>query len=80
MHNLALRQLPAMMLAAEKSPHHLRTDRSAVIRHLRNRKGKRRLHPVDAQTKTQNRKMVLGHGGAPLMAESEVGRLSARTG
>ena len=40
----------------------------------RNRKEKRRLHPVGAQRKTQNRKMVLRHGGAPFVAESEVGR------
>ena len=40
----------------------------------RNMKEKRRLHPVEAQTKTQTRKMVLKHGVAPLVAESRFGR------
>ena len=44
------------------------------------RKGKRRLHPVGAQTETQDRKMVLSHGGAPLVAESEGFRLPECTG
>ena len=41
-----------------------------------NRKEKRKLpvHPVEAQTKIQNREMVLKHGGAPLVAESRLGR------
>ena len=46
----------------------------------KNRKEKRRLHPVGAQRKTQNRKMVLRHGGVPLVAESEVGRRPKCTG
>ena len=46
----------------------------------RHRKEKRRLHPVGAQRKTQNRKMVLRHGGVPLVAESEVGRRPKCTG
>ena len=48
----------------------------------RNRRGKRRLHPVGAQRKarkTQNRKMVLRHGGAPLMTERKDGRRPAGT-
>ena len=36
----------------------------------RNMKGKRRLHPVVAQTKTQNRRVLLRHGGAPLITRS----------
>ena len=42
----------------------------------RNGRGKRMLHPVGAQRKarqTQNRKMVLRHGGAPLVTESKGG-------
>ena len=35
----------------------------------RNRKEKRRLHPLEAQTKTQNRRMELKHGGAPLVTD-----------
>ena len=48
----------------------------------RNRRGKRRLHPVGAQRKarkTQNRKMVLRHGGAPLVTERKGGRRPAGT-
>ena len=44
----------------------------------RHRSEKRRQHPAGAQTKTQKKKMVLvtvlRHGGAPLVAEGEVGR------
>ena len=36
----------------------------------RNMKEKRRLHPVEAQTKTQNRRVLLRHGGAPLITRS----------
>ena len=36
--------------------------------------------PVGVQKKTQNRKMVLRHGGAPLVAESEGFRLPECTG
>ena len=35
---------------------------------------------MGAQTETQDRKMVLSHGGAPLVAESEGGRLPECTG
>ena len=35
---------------------------------------KRKLNPVEAQTQIQNREMVLKHGGAPLVAESRLGR------
>ena len=34
---------------------------------------KRRLHPEEAQTKTQKQRMVVQHGGAPLVAERGVG-------
>ena len=35
---------------------------------------------MGAQTETQDRKMVLSHGGAPLVAESEGFRLPECTG
>ena len=37
-------------------------------------------HPVEAQTKTQNQRIVLKHVGAPLVAESWVGRRPECTG
>ena len=40
----------------------------------KNRNEKIRLHPVEAETKTQTRKMVLKHGGAPLATQSGLGR------
>ena len=49
-------------------------------REQRNRKEKRNLHPSEAQTKTEHKMMVLRHGGAPLVAESGVGRLPECTG
>ena len=39
---------------------HAQTERT------RKHKEKRKLLPVEAQTKTQNRRVVLRHGGAPL--------------
>ena len=44
------------------------------MKEQRNRKEKRRLHPVGVQRKTQYQKMVLRHGGALLVAGGEVGR------
>ena len=64
---------------AERTPH-FRALNTHKQKNQRNRNEKRRLHPVGAQTKTQDRKMVLRHGGAPLVAESEIGRLPECTG
>ena len=44
-------------------------------REQRNRKEKSKLHPGEAQTKTEHGMMVLRHGSAPLVAESGVCRL-----
>ena len=40
-------------------------------REQRSRKDKRRLHPLEAQTQTQNRRVVLKHGGAARVAEQD---------
>ena len=42
------------------------------LKEQRIRKEEKKVHPVEAQTETQNRRMVLKHGGAPLVAERNV--------
>ena len=47
------------------------TSEQHAQREQRSRKDKRRLHPLEAQTQTQNRRVVLKHGGAARVAEQD---------
>ena len=55
-------------------------DLHAQAERAKKQKEKSKLHPVEAQTKVQNRVMVLKHGGAPLVAEGGLCRQPECTG
>ena len=55
-------------------------QRETLVCIKKNRKERRKLHPAEAQTEIQNLEMMLKHKGAPLVAESGLGRQVACTG